>query len=1101
MMKYFAAILFAASMYVCHAQESKMPVNSGEIINLGIKAHDDEKYKDAIREFQKVPENDTNYILALYETGLSARADSQFNLAKSVTRQAIDLGPSPYNHDLWLMLGSIYDDEKKHDSALNVFRQTHQLYPNSFRTVNAIGINFYVQKKRDSAFHYFKKAVLMNPYGISPHYFLGMLAHDAGYPIQAMMSFTMALILSPDGSRSSASLNKLYTMANISDDIVNAMNDRKEESYLKEDYSELETYFKSKIALEKKYKIETRLDETLFRQLNLIFDKVNPTSNTEEFWGTLYGNLYKDIFKKGMFEGLTLRMIEGVNSAEAQKLVKSGKKDIEKTGQFISEHLDNIGYQRDLTGKVNRQEAGYFFEDNQPAGKGLSTDPKGKNLQGVWEFYNVLGNVARTTEFRNGKVNGLYKTFYYTGLPKEEINIQNEQINGVGKEYYDNGNLKSEATFVNGKKNGMHTQYYVNGSKSSEENYRNGIKDGPVKIYYQSGGIQYEGNHVNDKLEGPLKEYYRNGKLLNVIQTRGGKANGSYISYWFNGQIESKGEMLNGEKNGPFETYDINGKLSSKMNYRAGKLDGPAMNYYPNGKEQRISSYNNGDREGITKDLDEEGKLESITEYKKGHIKKITYYNVMTGAVASESIIDDKQKNLLKLCNVIGNVTTEVVTDRDGYYNGEFKRLYLDGKPSQISNYEQGKEQGKGTSYYKNGKVRAEYINKDDQLDGIYKSYFDDGQLQSEGYYVAGQKQGYWYTYNILGKLIEREYYLDGEFHGPQRYYFGNGKQSKVIWFDKGEETKIQKFDTLGKVVFDYKIQLGKDNFITEVNPLNKKSRTFHLTRNFLQGEQLNYLPNQQIFARSYFVNGNYDSVYTVYYPNGKVRVEGRYNQGSRQGAWKYYSPEGKLNSVNYYLNDESEGIDSVFYENGALEITVPYVSDDRHGWLCKYAPGGELMYKLHYRYGYLVGYTYEQADGTFIKEIPVENSGNPVTIKAYYKSGQVSTEFVYQNGDYHGKRNIYYPNGKVQFTVNYVNGNQDGEEKEYFPNGQVNYEKTYKNDRLHGAHKKYNEAGKLLMVENYVEGYEHGKSMYYDSTGKLQYTITNYWGEEMTVE
>jgi antitoxin component YwqK of YwqJK toxin-antitoxin module len=179
----------------------------------------------------------------------------------------------------------------------------------------------------------------------------------------------------------------------------------------------------------------------------------------------------------------------------------------------------------------------------------------------------------------------------------------------------------------------------------------------------------------------------------------------------------------------------------------------------------------------------------------------------------------------------------------------------------------------------------------------------------------------------------------------------------------------------------------------------------------------------------------------------------------------------------------------------------VPYVSDDRHGWLCKYAPGGELMYKLHYRYGYLVGYTYEQADGTFIKEIPVENSGNPVTIKAYYKSGQVSTEFVYQNGDYHGKRNIYYPNGKVQFTVNYVNGNQDGEEKEYFPNGQVNYEKTYKNDRLHGAHKKYNEAGKLLMVENYVEGYEHGKSMYYDSTGKLQYTITNYWGEEMTVE
>lgn len=1087
--------------FTCLLAQSDPDFNSGEIITAGIKAHDEDNYKEAIKQYQRVPENDTNYVLALYELGLSARADSQYTLAKKVTRQAIELGPTAYDHDLWQMLGSIYDDEKKHDSALQVFRQAHELYPNSFRAVNAIGINYYLQKKGDSAFHYFKKAFLMNPYAVGPHYFLGMLALDKGYPIQAMMSFTMSLILSPDGSRSSNSLNKLYTISNISDEMTTAMNDRKEESFLKENYAELETYFKSKIALEKKYKIETKLDETLFRQLNLIFDKAQPSSNPEEFWGTVYGRLYQDIYKKGMFEGLTIRMIEGVNSTEAQKLVKSSKGDIEKMGRFVSDYLDNIGYQRDLTGKTDRQQPGYYFEDNEPAGKGMATDSKGKNLQGLWEFYNTLGNVSRQTEFKNGKVSGAYKTFYYTGKPKEDLVIQNEQLNGPMKEYYENGNLKMEAQFVNGKKNGLQTEYFRNGSKASEETYRNGVKDGPVKTYYESGGIQYDGNYANNEIEGTLKEYYRSGRLLNVYQFRRGKSDGEYLSYWYNGQLETKGKMLNGERVGQFETYDIDGKLASKLNYRSGKLDGQAIYYHPNGKERLISEYNGGDQEGISKEMDEEGRIESITEYRKGHIKKITYYNVLTGAVANQSIVDDKQKNLLRLCNVIGNVTMEVIADRDGYYNGEYKRLYVNGKPSVVSQYEKGKEQGKGQSFYKNGQLKAEYINKDDELHGPYKYYYDNGKLSSEGQYHEGKKVGYWTSWNILGNIDEKEYFLEGEYHGPQKYYYANGKINKIITFDKGIETRIQKFDTTGKQIFEYRMKPGAENAITEVSALGKKSMTYHFDRNYMQGEKIVFLPNGKVMTAMRYINGGLDSVYTGYYPNGQIRAQGHYVQGSRQGRWTYFTPDGKITSVNYYLNDDSHGTDTVYYENGAIEIIAPYRSDDRHGWFCKYAPGGELMYKYHYRHGFLIGYTYEQADGTLIKEIPVENSDKAVVIKTYYKNGKQSSEFTYQNGDYNGKRTVWYPDGKVQFTANYTDGLSDGEEKEFYPNGKVNYEKYYKRDNLHGAYKKYNEACQLLLEENYVEGFEHGKSKYYDNSGKLQYTITNYWGEEIAVD
>lgn len=1093
-------LLFSATFF-SFSQDKYFVIDSKEIIKTGAELHDKDKYKEAIVEYQKIPENDTNYVLALYEIALSARADSQFTLAKQMTREAIDQGPSVYDHDLWLMLGSIYDDEKKHDSALAVFNKTVQLFPRSYRAINAKGINFYLQKKSDSAFVYLKEALMMNPYNVTSHYILGMLAYEDGYPIQAMLSFAMSLVLSPDGSRSGLTLNKLYNISNLSDETLENFSKRKESNVFKESYSDLETYFKSKISLERSYKIETKLDEPLFRQLNLIFDKVPISSNTNEFWGNFYVPIYKDIFKKKMFEAFTFRMIEGVNSASAQKLVKSNKSDIEKMGIMISSVLDDYGFNRKIETNPDRSKPGYYFENNALVAKGLAMNGNIKNMQGNWEFYNSIGDVVRSSEFKNSKLAGRYNTYYYTGILKEEMDFENEKINGIGNEYYDTGLPKSKANFTNGNKNGTYYQYYANGSLASQDEYTNGKRNGKSLSYYISSGLRYEMNYVNDQIEGPVKEYYRSGRLYSITDAKRGKAEGDFISYYFNGQVETTGTLKDGNRNGEFVTYDINGKLESKLNYKEGKLDGPAFYYHPNGKESRIASYSKGDQEGEFIDKDEEGRTEAITEYKKGHIKKIKFFNVLTGAVVSESNIDDKQKNLLKLCNKNGNIVTEVVTDRDGMYNGDFKRLFVNGKTAMTSNYEKGKEEGKRTRYFKNGKVREEFNNVDDEIDGEYKSYFNDGKVEVEGKYIKGQKQGYWYTYNTLGNLIEKEYYIDGDYHGPQHYFWGNGKKSKTIYFDKGIETRIVQFDTLGKVIQDYKMKLGQDNAITEVNPLNKKARTLNFNKNYLQGQLINYLPNGQKLGVFNIKNGSYDSTYIGYHVNGKVRTEGFYHADKRQGTWKYYNTEGQLTQISHFVNGDSEGIDSVFDDNGKLEMIIPYKDDDRHGYVCKYAPTGELIYKYHYIDGLIVGYTYEQPDGTLIQEIPVENSGNEVVIKTFYKSGKLASECNYQNGEYQGKRKLYFPDGKLSFEATYLDGMKNGLETEYFPNGKVSYERTEKNDITDGVYKKYNEKGILLVEEHYIQGYEHGVSKYFDASGKLLHSVVNYWGNEISMD
>ena len=46
------------------------------------------------------------------------------------------------------------------------------------------------------------------------------------------------------------------------------------------------------------------------------------------------------------------------------------------------------------------------------------------------------------------------------------------------------------------------------------------------------------------------------------------------------------------------------------------------------------------------------------------------------------------------------------------------------------------------------------------------------------------------------------------------------------------------------------------------------------------------------------------------YYPNGKVKLEGAYEAGERDGNWKYYSEEGILLLTIKYLQGEVSRLD-----------------------------------------------------------------------------------------------------------------------------------------------------------------------------------------------
>jgi antitoxin component YwqK of YwqJK toxin-antitoxin module len=114
----------------------------------------------------------------------------------------------------------------------------------------------------------------------------------------------------------------------------------------------------------------------------------------------------------------------------------------------------------------------------------------GKERIGEWLYYHKKSSKLMTSEFyKNGKLEGLKKTFYLNDVVAEET------------------------AYLNGLKEGLNNYYSPDGILLKKLQYRNDLLVGPA-FYYDSGGnISIEGNYKKGKKHG-LWKYYKNGKVF-----------------------------------------------------------------------------------------------------------------------------------------------------------------------------------------------------------------------------------------------------------------------------------------------------------------------------------------------------------------------------------------------------------------------------------------------------------------------------------------------------------------------------------------------------------------------------------------------------------
>lgn len=271
---------------------------------------------------------------------------------------------------------------------------------------------------------------------------------------------------------------------------------------------------------------------------------------------------------------------------------------------------------------------------------------------------------------------------------------------------------------------------------------------------------------------------------------------------------------------------------------------------------------------------------------------------------------------------------------------------------------------------YKSEYILAEFSGG--LYDGTYE-FFKHNKLSEKGTYKDGLKNGDFIEYYSDGVTIKSEKKItNGKIDGIMKTYYTDGKTESEKGYKNGLEDGIERrynYET-GKMTVDCNYLDGK--------PDGKQMR--HISSNVGDYVQI-----------SHYIKGIQTGDYSETWTNGKVRIQGKYKDGKKDGVWIENRKDGKPERSISYKNGLRDGEYKTFYTDGTIEKTTNYINDLKEG----------LSKEFH------------------------------------YDSGNIKAEYNYSNDIKEGKYKLYYDDGTTREEGRCENG-KEIYRKEYYRNGKV---------------------------------------------------------------
>ncbi len=1064
--------------------QEKEPVNSSELIIEALQKYYDDQQDEAIELLGEINRSDTNYIESLVNKSYYALNQERYEEVLLIAEEGLNHFDNEYDLSFIVNKGISLSKLERFDEAINLFNDALEKYPvrNEFYTL--LGSVYEEKKEYEKALEMYKKSVEMNLYDAEPHIRLGRMAYHEGKTSQFLMGFLMGILIDPNTDVSNGYLVSL-------NQLVQAKAESQEPKGLKfsdgDAYDEIDLILQNYSALNKSYKVDSKIDIPLVRQVQVMLEKLDYDDSSEGFWMKNYVRIFKDVYNNGQFEAFSYYLLQSSGNAKHQKIISKKSSDINNLRKYLQVTLSKYCAENPIM--VEGEMKNYSRNVSNSLISSLG-DYKGNNFDGPWYLYYDSGALEAIGYYDNGKAVGTWTWFYETGEKRREYTLKNELVSGTLTSYHKNGQIALERNFLAGELHGIERAFTSNGKEISYIEYEGSKANGKAISYYDIATPQYEYSLVDDRFDGEVKYFYDSGEVQGSFNYLNGEIDGEHKIFYRNGQVAIERNYSNGKLEGSWKSYYKDGTIKETANYKNGKIFGKNEVFDSDGKLTDETLFDeNGKKNGVFTEFHDDGKPYYVSEFNKGVFTAFKYLDV-NGEVLSSG--DIKKSG----------------TDFNGYYkdgtqysNGIYKPDGREGEWTFNNEYgfletkkyyKEGKQDGEDIDYYENGEISSKANYKEGEREGYFVSYYPDGKIYQEGFYKEGKLDNEWKTYNSMGLLARSEFYVDGDLHGFYTYYDPEGGRDYELVYNYGKLIGYNTYDANGEIL--QKIELDEGCGDVAVNFRNGAKRFETSFLNHIEhGYIKTYASTGTIIQEGDVFNSERNGKWTNRFDDGQVRSEGEYEYGDKIGTWKLYHSNGQLREIEEYKEGKLHGVNITYDDDGKLSNEITYKEGRRNGPTVFYIDGIK-EHTRYYKDGKFVEYSYWLPNGDESEMISLGNGTG--TVKSYYKNGNLAREYYMLNGEFDGPYKRYYENGNMEReTFNDV-GYDTGITKEYYNSGQLKMEYENMNDDRNGFYKKYHENGKLAEEGNYIDGTKHGDFKYFDQSGNLVKTTTYYEGD-----
>lgn len=195
--------------------------------------------------------------------------------------------------------------------------------------------------------------------------------------------------------------------------------------------------------------------------------------------------------KMKVFEGMFMKGAHHIKDGYYKKYFGQGTVSLEEN--YINNLREGIVFSYHYNGQVYIRT--YFVNDKRV---------------GIEKEYDNEGTLVRESNFEEYKI-GEETLYYKSGAVKEKNVYKEGRLEGLCKTFYESGEIESEKMYKFNTLHGEAREYFTDGSIYTIYNYQNGLQHGEFHEFYKTGELECSGTMGFGVKNGEFTSYYKSG--------------------------------------------------------------------------------------------------------------------------------------------------------------------------------------------------------------------------------------------------------------------------------------------------------------------------------------------------------------------------------------------------------------------------------------------------------------------------------------------------------------------------------------------------------------------------------------------------------------